>query len=59
VVHLGVENAAGPDRHWREQLQLLVVKPRSGAGYIADRLMTDTVKEAKKITVPARERFTQ
>ena len=24
----------------------------AGAGYIADRLMTDTVKEAKKITVP-------
>jgi len=60
VVHLGVENAAGPDRHWREQLQAPGREAReAGAGYIADRLMTDTVKEAKKITVPARERFTQ
>ena len=60
VVHLGVENAAGPDRHWREQLQAPGREAReAGAGYIADRLMTDTVKEAKKTTVPARERFTQ
>ena len=59
MVHLGVENAAGPDRHWREQLQAPGREAReAGRATSPSRLMTDTVKEAKKITVPARERFT-